>query len=334
VEDLMSSWTPERLEQVADYWADRLVLESAVLDVYGRLADGPLGALVLADRLRLEPGATQLFLDALVALGLLLKDGRKYSNSEAAAHYLVPGSPDYMGHRLVAAQYDWELWGRLPTALRTGKRQRDKRLFLEEPEATRHLLLALHGSGRSRAADILGRGSIDLEGRRLMLDLGGGAATYSVAFCRAYKDLRVTLVDQPIAAAIARDVVASAGLEGRITVLEYDVDERELPSDYDFIWMTHVIHRRSYNANRALFERLFNRLQRGGQIAIQDMIMDETRTSPARGAVHSLHMLLSSGVGRCYTYQEIHTWLAGAGFNDALWLREEDEELSIVTAKR
>jgi predicted O-methyltransferase YrrM len=267
-----TDWTPERFEQVADYWADRLVLESAALDIYGQLADGPLGALEVADRLRLEPGATQLFLDALVALELLTKDGRKYSNSEAADRYLVRGSPDYIGHRLVAAQFNWELWGRLPTALRTGKRQRDKLILLEEPEAARHLLMALHGSARSRATDVLQSGSIDLKDHRLMLDLGGGAATYSVAFCRAYKDLRVTLVDTPIAAAIARDVVASAGMEDRITVLEYDVDERELPSDYDFIWMSDVIHRRSYNANRALFERLFNRLKPGGEIAIQDRL--------------------------------------------------------------
>lgn len=327
-------WTPERFEQVADYWADRLVLESAALDIYGQLADEPLSALEVADRLRLEPGATQLFLDALVALDLLFKDGRKYLNTEEADRYLVRSSPDYIGHRLVAAQFNWELWGRLPTALRTGKRQRDKLILLDEPEAARHMLLALHGSARSRATDILQSGSIDLTDRRLMLDLGGGAATYSVAFCRAYKDLRVTLVDRPIAAAIARDVVASAGMEDRISVLEYDVDERELPSDYDFIWMSDVIHRRSYNANRALFERLFNRLKPGGEIAVQDMIMDETRTVPTRGAVHSLHMLLSSGVGRCYTFQEIHTWLAGAGFSDVRWISEEDEDLTIVTATK
>ncbi|MGD2155065.1 MAG: methyltransferase [Gemmatimonadales bacterium] len=327
-------WTPERFEQIADYLADRLVLESAALDIYGQLADGPLGALEVADRLRLEPGATQLFLDALVALELLVKDGRKYSNSEVADRYLVPSSPEYLGHRLIVAQQNWELWSRLPTGLRTGKRQRERRLFLDEPEATRHLLLSIHARARSRAADILGRGLIDLQGCRQMLDLGGGAGTYSIAFCRAYKDLRVTLVDRPVAAAVARDAVASAGLEDRISILEYDVDERELPSDYDFIWMSNVIHSRSYNANRALLERLFNRLQPGGKIAIQDMIMDETRTRPARGAVFSLHMLLNNGVGRCYTFQDIHTWLAGAGYSDVHWIRDDDEDQTIVRATK
>lgn len=327
-------WNPERFEQVADFWANRLILESAALDLYGLLADGPLGATEVAERLRLELGATQLFLDALTALDLLEKHGRKYSNSAAADRYLVPSSPDYLGHRLVEARHNWELWGRLPSALRTGKRQRQKRIFLEDPEAARHLLLSLHAAARSRATDILDRGTIDLKGCEQMLDLGGGAGTYSVAFCRAYKDLRVTLVDRPIAAAIARDLVDSAGLEGRITVLEYDVDERELPSDYDFIWMSSVIHSRSYAANRALVERLYNRLKPGGTIAIQDLIMDETRTRPTSGAVFSLHMLLSNGVGRCYTFQEIHTWLAGAGFTDVRWIREDDEELTIVIAKR
>jgi predicted O-methyltransferase YrrM len=327
-------WTPERFDEVADYWADRLVLESAALDVFGKLTDGPLGAQELARRLGLEPKATAMFLDALAGLQLLEKKGVRYSNTEAATRYLVPGSPDYLGHRLVAAQRTWEMWGRLPTALRTGKRQREQRLLSEDPEETRHVMLSLHREARSRAADILDRGWIDLADRRQMLDLGGGAGTYAAAFCRAYKDLRVTLVDRPIAAVVARDVVASAGLEDRIKVLKYDVDVDELPSDYDFIWMSSVVNSRSYNANRALFERLFNRMQPGGEISVHDLIMDETRTHPARGAVTSLHLLLSHGVGRCYSYQEVHTWLVGAGFKDVRWLRADDEDITIVSAQR
>jgi cyclopropane fatty-acyl-phospholipid synthase-like methyltransferase len=195
-------------------------------------------------------------------------------------------------------------------------------------------LLSLHRDARSRAADIIDRGWLDLTGFQQVLDLGGGAGTYAVAFCRAFPDIRVTLVDRAIAAALARDVVASAGYEDRITILEYDVDEGELPSDYDFIWISNVIHSRSYNANRALLERLYNRMQPGGLIAIHDLVMDETRTQPARGAVFSLQMLLSNGVGRCYSYQEIHTWLTGAGFTDVRWSQAEGDHMSLVTGKR
>jgi predicted O-methyltransferase YrrM len=326
-------WTPERIDQIANYQPDRLVLEAASLDIPGQLADGPLTAEELAERLGLEPRATLLFLDALTGLELLNKQDNRYSNTAAAGRFLVPGSPDYMGHRLKAARHNWELWARLPEGLRTGSRQREKSIFREDPVAARNLLLSLHRDARSRAADILTGGYLNLANSERMLDLGGGAGTYSVAFCRAYQQLHATLVDRPIAAAVARDVVASAGLEDRITVLEYDVDEDELPASYDLIWISNVVHSRSYNANRALFERLYNRLERGGEIAVHDMVMEEGRTRPASGAVFSLHMLLSNGVGRCYTYQEIHEWLEGAGFTGIRWIRDGDDK-SIVIGKR
>ncbi len=328
-----NGWTPERFERIADFWADKLVLESAALDVYGQLAERPLGPEQLATRLRLDARATLLFLDALAGLGLLNKVGRRYVNSEVAERYLVPSSPDYLGHRLISAKNQWELWSHLPEALRTGERQREARIFQDDPEAARHLLLALHQDARSRATDILDRGLIDLKKRRRLLDLGGGAGTYTVVFCRAYPQLQATLVDRPIAAALARDVVSSAGLEDRITVLDTDVDERELPSDYDFIWISNVIHSRSFNANRALFERLYRRTRLGGEVAVHDIILEEDRTQPARGAVFSIHMLLSNGVGRCYTYHDVHTWLTGAGYRDVRWMRDESD-FSIVIGRR
>lgn len=326
-------WTPERLGEAADYWSDRLVLEAAALDVAGQLAQGPLAADDLAERLGLEPRATLLFLDALTGLGLLKKGPDGYSNTEEAERFLVPDSLDYVGHALLAARHDWELWSRLPEALRTGQRQRARSPFRGDPVAARNLLLSIHRNARSRAADILLNHVIDLQDRRRMLDLGGGAGTYSVAFCRAHQELHSTLVDRPIAAAVARDVVASAGLEDRIAILEYDVDEGELPASYDFIWISNVIHSRSYNANRALLERLLSRLEPGGMIAIHDLIMENDRTAPAAGAVLSLHMLLNNGVGRCYTFQEVNGWLDGAGFVEVHWIRD-NEEMSIVTATR
>jgi len=328
------NWTPERLEQTADFLADRLVLEAAALDVFSRLVDGALTAEELAAELGLQPRATLLFLDALSALGLLIKEGPRYSNSEAASRYLVPDSPDYMGHQLVVARRDWEVWSDLYAGLRSGQPQREKRLFLDDPDTTRRLLLAVHRHARSRATDLLRSGALDVGSFTRMLDLGGGAATYSVAFCRANPGLRSTLVDRPIAAAVARDVVASAGLEDRITVLDFDVEDRALLQSYDFIWISNVIHSRSYDANRVLFQRLHSRLDQDGRIAVQDIVMEENRTRPVRGAVFSLHMLLNNGLGRCYTFLEIQHWLSSAGFRDIRWLRQSGEDLSLVVGRK
>lgn len=327
-------WTPERFEQIADFQGTRLVIESAWLDVYGHLAAGPLDAAELAERLQLHDSVAPRFFDALAGLGLLEKEGQLYRNSESASRYLAPSSPDYLGHLLIAARDAWDLWIDLPIGLRTGKRQRERLLFVDRPEATRHLLLAVHRSARSRAADILDRGYLDLEGRRRMLDLGSGTGTYSVAFCRNHPELEATLVDRSIAAALARDVIASAGLEDRVSVIEQDLDEGELPTGADFAWISNVFHSRAADANRRLLQRAYSCLEPGGQLTVQDLIMEESRTTPATGAVFSIHMLLANGVGRCYTIDEIRDWITEAGFRDPRWIRDEDEDLSLIVADR
>lgn len=327
-------WTPERFERIADFQAARLVIESAWLDVYGRLADGPLAATELAERLQLDSATAPLLFDALVGLSLLEKEGGFYRNSESASRYLAPTSPDYLGHLLIAARDAWDLWIDLPVGLRTGTRQRERMLFVDRPEATRHLLLAVHRTARSRAADILERGYLDLDSRRRILDLGCGAGTYSVAFCRNHPELEATLVDRPIAASLARDVIASAGLEDRMSVIEQDLDEGELPTGADFVWLSNVLHSRPADANQQLLHRACSCLAPGGRIAVQDLIMEDGRTTPATGAVFSIHMLLANGVGRCYTVEEIQEWMTDAGFRDPNWIRDEGEDLSLIVAGR
>ncbi len=223
-----SEWTAEEFERIADSWPNRLVLESAALDVYGQLTDGPLSATQLAERLGLEPRAARLFFDALAALELLHKEEDRYSNSEAARRYLVEASPEYLGHSLIAGLDSWDLWSRLPDALRTGERQRRGDIFSEEPEAARHLLLAIHRRALTHAAALLERGMVEPLGHGHMLDLGGGAGTYSIAFCRQNPELRSTLLDLPTAVALARELVAASGLEDRIQASECDFEKDDI----------------------------------------------------------------------------------------------------------
>ncbi len=329
----MGEWTPDAFRDLADYWSARLVLESAALDIYGQLADGALSGPELAGLLDLDERATVLFLDALAALELLEKEGGRYRNSATAARYLDPRSPEYLGHGLIAARNAWEVWNRLPAALRKGE-LRPRRIFVDEPVPARHLLLAIHGRALDRVAEMLERGWLDLGGRRKMLDLGGGAGTYSVAFCEANPELSCTLFDRPIAAALALEQVAAAGLESRIEVLEGDFEADEVPGSYDLVWVSNVIHGRGDDSNRALFSKVHSLLEPGGEVIVHDIVMEEDRTRPMRGAVFSIHLLVNAVVGRCYTFEEIRRWLDAAGFEDVRRIGDHRDEHNLVTGKR
>lgn len=324
-------WTASKLEELGNFWVTKLLLVSAELNVYGRLAKRPATAPQLAADLALDPRATELLLDALVALGLLWKRRGLYGNAPAARRYLVPGAREYVGHILIASNRDWAAWGRLEEALRTGEAQRARSVF-DDPGHARDLLLSIH----RRALRVVRRvvAALPWRDRRRILDLGGGTGTFSVAFARAWPGTRVTLLDLPAGLSVAREVIPGRLLaSGRIRLAECDFTREPIPGRYDAIFVSNIIHARSPEENCSLLRDLRRSLEPGGHVAVRDYIMDDSRTRPVRGAIFALQMLLHSGVGRTYTYQEVRQWLREAGYSRIKRIGYRGDDHAIVLGR-
>lgn len=325
--------TASKLEELGNFWVTKILLVSAELNVHGRLARGAATAAGLAADLRLDPRAAEYFLDALVALGLLQKRAGRYWNSRAGRRFLVPGAREYVGHILIASNRDWAAWGRLEEALRTGEAQRARSVF-DDPGHARDLLLSIHRRALRVVRGVVA--ALPWRDRRQILDLGGGAGTFGVAFARAWPGTRVTLLDLPAGLSVAREVVPARLLEsGRIRLAECDFTRDPIPGRYDAIFLSNIIHARSPEENRSLLRDLRRSLEPGGQVAVRDYIMDESRTRPVRGAVFALQMLIHTGIGRTYTYREVREWLRAAGYTRVkrVGYRGDDHAIVLGTAR-
>ena len=75
------------------------VLAAVRLDLFAQLEQA-WSASDLADRRQLNPEALAQVLSRLASLGLLLKAGETYRNSEAASRFLRSGEPEYIGLQL------------------------------------------------------------------------------------------------------------------------------------------------------------------------------------------------------------------------------------------
>jgi hypothetical protein len=116
---------PERILQSGfGFWSARVLLSAIELGVFTELARGPRTRAQLQRRLRLDAHAAGDFLDALVSLKLLEREGDDaaavYVNSREAAHYLDARSAAdlgrwlHEGHAALAAA-----WDRLTDVLRS-----------------------------------------------------------------------------------------------------------------------------------------------------------------------------------------------------------------------
>ncbi len=304
----------ERLIEVGAYWKHRLVLTAAKLDLFTFLSERPQPAAAVAAHCRGDRQAFDVFLAALAGLGLLEKSQGCFCNTAFSTQYLVATSPEYRGDQLLVDDAYWGLWGDLDRALTTGLSPLNRPLFHDSPETATRLLRGLHRDALSIAPTVVEE--VPLGGAKRLLDLGGGAGTYSMAYCNADPGLRTTIFDLPIACRVARATVKEAGLEGRIDVVEGDFLSDPLPPGHDALLLCNVLHGQGKYANEVLFGRVGACLLPGGRIIVRDVVMDPDLTSPAWGSVFAVNMLLHTGAGRCYSFEEISGWMAKAGFSD------------------
>jgi len=186
-------------------------------------------------------------------------------------------------------------------------------MFQAEKNETRNFITAMHNTAMT-VAPVISR-KIDLSDCKTMIDLGGGAGTYSVFFCTSNSNLKATILDLPGTLKITKELISNSSVADRIKLIEGDFN-KEIKGQYDVAFLSNIIHGEGKQENIALIRRVYNALNSGGKIIIQDFVLDNDKTSPSFPALFSLNMLLFTENGRTYSFQEIEGWLKEAGFCD------------------
>ncbi len=290
------------------------VLHTAVrLQVFTHLGTHSLTAGELAERMKTEPRATGLLLNAITALGLLSKSGDAYSNTPFSRQHLDEHSPNFMGNIIYHYLHMYAHWGKLDEAIRTGKsivRREDR-----DEEAVKQFLLGMHNLA-IRGAEVLAS-RLDLGAHRQMLDLGGGPGTYSLYFCRHNPRLTSLIFDLPDTEPVAKEKIASFQLAERVRFQPGNFHEDPLPEGpFDLVFMSHILHGSSDSECAELMRRVFPVVSPGGEVIIQEFVLNEDKTEPTFAAMFALNMLIHTPGGRSYSFGEMSSWLLDAGFEN------------------
>src|SRR6185436_17923981 len=121
--------TPEKILQTGlAFWASKTLLSAVELGVFSELSRGPESFDSISGRLGLHPRSARDFLDTLVALGFLVRNGDRYANTPETDLFLDRKKPSYVGGILEMANHRlYPFWGHLTEALRTGQPQNEVR---------------------------------------------------------------------------------------------------------------------------------------------------------------------------------------------------------------
>jgi SAM-dependent methyltransferase len=302
------------LARINGGYAEARILHAGVmLGLFDQLDATGRPAAAIAGALGTEPRATELLLNALVAMRLVRKVDDRFLETDVSRTHLTTASPtsyvDYV--RFDAAL--WPLWGNLAESVRSGTPARDPDMFQSSSEDTARFIDAMASLVRARGDARILAETLDLGGVRRLLDVGAGPGTYAIELCRRHPELRATLFDLPGTLAVTRRHVEASGLGGRVTLVPGDYLRDPLPEGHDLVFLSNVIHGEDEDTNRALMRKIHGALAPGGRLMIKDHVTDESGTSPAPAAIFSIAMLLFTR-GRDYAFAEIRDWLDAAGF--------------------
>jgi SAM-dependent methyltransferase len=266
------------------------------LGVLARLEGGLVTVADLAAACAISERGTRLLVAALAGLGLV--EGTGGGAWRAAL-------PDLAGLAAIP-----RLWARLDAALREGRPlvrgDTPDGAATFYPGAVGHLG-AMEAAAAERAASLLPTAA-------RVLDLGAGAAPWSLAVAARDPACLVTAVDLPAVVRATRRAVTGAGRGRQFRFLAGDLFEVDLGRGaYDLAIAGNLCHLFDESANRRLLGRVYDALRPGGTLAVIDVIADE---QPTRRwvALYELGLLLRTASGRVHPLEAYLDWLHDAGF--------------------
>jgi ubiquinone/menaquinone biosynthesis C-methylase UbiE len=328
--------TSEHLNEMSrSFWDSAILRAGLKLGIFDLLEDNRLTSDEVSRRVSSNPRYVQAFLDACVALGLLDKLDDRFTNSRQASEFLIRGKQGYVGDLVLHITNHWESWGRLDQLIKDGKTALPfESGYVDAATYWTDYMMGQHNRATAGQGYYLVQ-SVDLTGRRKMLDLGGGAASYSIALCEANPSLHSVVLDQKEPLEIARGLVNEQGLQDRISLLEGDFFGTDLGADSDVALISGVVLIKSEEECRRLFKLAYDALAPGGMVIVQDfMRVDHSPERSFMDTLMDMYVLIAFDPGAGDRFgDEYASWLQDAGFLNPRMI-PLPTHLALVTAEK
>jgi hypothetical protein len=316
---------PSHIMQVGvGFWASKTLLSAVELELFTQLGTEDLTGEQIRERLALHPRATFDFLDTLVALGFLERDGTgsegRYRNTVQTSAFLNKHSPTYIGGILEMCNARlYRFWGDLTEALQTGKPQNEvkhtgapmfEELYRDEARLEQ-FMQAMRGIQMGNFHVLAEK--FDFSRYQSVCDVGGATGQLSIILTTRHPHLRCTSFDLPVVEPIATRAIEAAGLSDRVSTAAGDFFADPLPQA-DVICMGNILHDWNLDGKLHLIRSAYQSLPEGGALIAIENIIDDDRRQNAFGLMMSLNMLIEFGDAFDYTGADFSGWCQEVGF--------------------
>jgi hypothetical protein len=316
---------PSAIMHVAlGFWQSKTLLAAVKLEIFTLLDNSSLTGEQIQTRLGLDSKYAFDFLDALVSLGFLEREGNgtlaKYSNTNDTAFFLDKKKPQYIGGFLeMANDREYKFWGDLEEGLKTGKPQNEIKYtgkssfeaIYESPQRLKQFTDAMSGIQKGSFSAFAEK--FDFTPYSSLLDAGGSAGLLSALVAAKNPHMHCTTLDLPQLEPFALETSAQLNVGNRVTVRNGDFFKDPFPKA-DIITMGNILHSFDLPSKKMLIQKAFDALPDNGCLVVIETIMDNERRKNSFALLMSLNMLIESDGGFNYTEAQYDMWTKEAGF--------------------
>ena len=317
--------SPDNILQIGlGFWASKVLITAASMELFTHLAQGALTGAQIKEKLGLHKRALYDFLDALVALGFLQRDGLKeagiYSNAADTDLFLDKNKSTYVGGMLEMSNSRlYQFWGGLEEGLKTGLPQNEakgggKRLFEElyaDEARLREFIRAM--ASVQMGNFMMFAQTFDFSNYKTLCDVGGAGAHLSAMVAMHNAHINCISFDLRLVMPVAQDNIAQMKVADQVTCVAGDFFNDAIPQA-DVITMGNILHDWGLEEKKVLIKKAYNALPEGGALVVIENIIDDERNQNVFGLLMSLNMLIATPDGFDYTSADLKNWVTEAGF--------------------
>jgi predicted nicotinamide N-methyase len=304
-----------RLQKIAQaYWESAALMAAVELEVFTAIAHGQDTTPAVANAVGISARNAERLLTVLAAMTLLTREGERFINAPDVQRFLVKDSERYAGPWMLFTKPRWPAFGELSTRLRSKTENRLGAYENFSIDDARRYHAATYSIGMG-AARLFSR-SVDLAGRKLLLDLGGGSGAYSITATKAYPGLKAIVFDLPPVAVVAREYIEANGAADRVSAVAGDFTRDAFPGGADVVVMASNLPQYEPALIRLVVAKAFAALTPGGEMHLIGETLDDDRSGPLSAALWGLNEAVQGSTGMAHTESEVMGYLQSAGFID------------------
>jgi len=304
-----------RLQKIAQaYWESAALMAAVELEIFTAIAHGHDTIPAAAKAIGITERNAERILTVLAAMTLLSREGERFTNAPDVQRFLVKDGERYAGPWILFTKPRWTAFGELSDRLRRKEETKLGAYVDFSVDDARRYHAATYSIGMG-AARLFSR-SVDLTGRKKLLDLGGGSGAYSIVATKTYPGLKAIVLDLPPVAVVANEYIAANDAADRVSTLPGDFTSTEFPSGVDVVVMASNLPQYEPALIRLVVKKAFAALEPGGEMHLIGETLHDDRSGPLSAALWGLNEAVQGSTGLAHTEAEVKGYLQGAGFVD------------------